>query len=102
METISGEGEGKAYDGGRPDAWVFNGRNRQSEHVFKGWSDCGCKAGFDGGIVLDPFMGSGTVGVVARKNSRNFIGLELNKEYCKIADKRLRPFLEQMKLSEVI
>lgn len=32
-------------------------------------------------VVLDPFMGSGTTGVVAKKNNRNFIGIEINKEY---------------------
>lgn len=71
------------------------------KETFVGWSDCGCNAGYDGGTVLDPFMGSGTVGVVARKHSRNFIGFELSKEYVEIADKRLKPFMEQLKLSEV-
>ena len=42
------------------------------------------------GIVLDPFMGAGTTGIVARKLERNFIGFELNEEYIKIANKRLR------------
>lgn len=41
------------------------------------------------GIVLDPFFGSGTTGLVALKHGRNFIGIELNPEYIKIADKRL-------------
>jgi len=41
------------------------------------------------GIILDPFMGSGTVGVVAKKLGRNFIGIELNKDYIKIAEKRI-------------
>lgn len=41
------------------------------------------------GIVLDPFMGSGTTGIAALKHSRNFIGIELNPEYIKIANKRL-------------
>lgn len=41
-------------------------------------------------IVLDPFMGSGTTAVVCKKNNRNFIGIELNSEYIKIANKRLR------------
>jgi len=51
--------------------------------------DC-IKAGCpEGGIVLDPFMGAGTTGVVARKLNRNFIGFELNEEYIKIAEKRL-------------
>ena len=50
------------------------------------------------GIVLDPFFGSGTTGVVALKQSKNFIGIELNPEYIKIANKRLKPYLEQTKL----
>lgn len=41
------------------------------------------------GIVLDPFMGAGTTGLVARKLNRNFIGFELNPEYITIAEKRL-------------
>ena len=41
------------------------------------------------GIVLDMFMGSGTTAVVAKHFSRNFIGIELNPEYIKIANKRL-------------
>ncbi|MCE7997059.1 MAG: site-specific DNA-methyltransferase [Roseivirga sp.] len=43
----------------------------------------------EGGIVLDPFFGSGTTGVVARKLNRNFIGIELNPEYIKIAERRI-------------
>jgi DNA modification methylase len=42
-----------------------------------------------GGLVLDPFFGSGTVGVVAIKNARQFIGIELNAEYVDIAKKRI-------------
>lgn len=38
-----------------------------------------------GGLVLDPFMGSGTTGMVALQNQRNFIGFELNPEYIEIA-----------------
>lgn len=41
------------------------------------------------GIVMDPFFGSGTTGLVSLKHSRNFIGIELNPEYIKIAEKRL-------------
>jgi DNA modification methylase len=41
------------------------------------------------GVVLDPFFGSGTVGVVALKHNRKYIGIELNPEYVEIAKKRL-------------
>jgi len=41
------------------------------------------------GIVLDPFMGSGTTALVAKKLGRNYLGIELNPAYIKIANKRL-------------
>ena len=59
---------------------------------------CDCNVGFNRGIVLDPFFGAGTTGLVALKLGRNFVGIELNPEYIKIAEKRLKPFLEQKKL----
>jgi len=40
-------------------------------------------------IVLDPFCGSGTTGVAAIRQKREFIGIELNKKYCKIAKNRM-------------
>lgn len=44
----------------------------------------------ENGIVLDPFMGVGTTGLVAQKLVRNYIGIELNPEYIKIAEERLK------------
>ena len=41
------------------------------------------------GVVLDPFMGSGTTGIVARKLGRNYIGVELNPDYQKMATRRI-------------
>lgn len=41
------------------------------------------------GLILDPFMGAGTTGLVARKLNRNYIGIELNPEYIKIAERRI-------------
>ena len=63
-----------------------------------------------GGVVLDPFAGSGTTLAVARNQNRNYIGFELNKEYIKIAEMRIKgcqnwQFKESegnMKLNEVI
>jgi len=54
------------------------------------------------GIVLDPFMGSGTTGMVAAMYQRNFIGFELNQEYCKMAEKRIEPYLMQQTIFELL
>lgn len=43
----------------------------------------------ENGLVIDPFFGSGTTGIYARKANRNFVGIELNHEYVEIANKRL-------------
>jgi DNA modification methylase len=43
----------------------------------------------ENGTVLDPFFGSGTTGLVAMRHKRNFIGIELNPDYIKIARARL-------------
>lgn len=51
-----------------------------------------------GGTVLDCFAGAATTGLVALKLARNFIGIELNPEYIKIAQKRLEPYLLQSRL----
>lgn len=55
-----------------------------------GWSECGCGEKWVGGVVLDPFGGSGTVGKVARKLGRRFILIEIIPEYCKMAEQRVR------------
>ena len=44
----------------------------------------------EGDIILDPFIGSGTTAVASIKNNRQYIGMELNEEYYKIALKRIR------------
>ena len=42
-----------------------------------------------GDLVLDPFAGSGTVGVVALRHGRRFVGCELNHEYAAMARRRI-------------
>ena len=44
----------------------------------------------EGGVVLDPFIGSGTTAVVALENNRDFIGFEINDEYRELAIERIR------------
>lgn len=44
----------------------------------------------EGDTILDPFMGSGTTGVVSRRLKRNFIGIEINDNYFSIAEERIR------------
>jgi len=43
----------------------------------------------DAQIILDPFMGSGTTAIAAKKLGRDFVGIELSKNYIKLAEKRL-------------
>lgn len=43
-----------------------------------------------GDLILDPMCGSGTTLKMAKKNNRNYIGIEISPEYCKIAEQRLK------------
>lgn len=45
---------------------------------------------YDGDVVLDPFMGSGSTGVACVNTNRDFIGIELDKEYFKVAERRIQ------------
>jgi len=51
--------------------------------------ECFCP---ENGIVLDPFMGSGTTAIAAIKVGRKFIGFEISKEYCELAEKRIEMY----------
>lgn len=50
---------------------------------------------FNGDIILDPFMGSGTTAVSAVKSERKFVGYDISQEYIDLAERRVKPFLEQ-------
>lgn len=52
----------------------------------------------EGGIIYDPFMGTGSTAEVALRSNRNFIGSEMSKDYVKICNNRLSPMLNQIKL----
>lgn len=59
------------------------------EYLIKTYTD-------EGETVLDFTMGSGTTGVACKNLTRNFIGIELNEEYFRIAENRIFPQYEQM------
>jgi len=52
----------------------------------------------EGDTILDPFMGSGTTGVACVQTGRNFIGIEIDEGYFKIAEKRINEAKQQMRL----
>jgi DNA modification methylase len=57
----------------------------------------------EGDLVLDPFTGSGTVGVVALRRNRDFVGVELNPDYAKMAANRIRddgPLFNEVELCQ--
>lgn len=61
-----------------------------------GWEpvcDCGCKI-VHPCVVLDPFFGAGTTALVALKHGRRIIGIELNFEYAKLAERRIEESLQ--------
>jgi len=67
-----------------------------------GWTNCGCNAGWKPGIVLDPFLGSGTTALVALKMGRRFVGIEINRNYCEMAYRRIKPYLNTIKLTDIL
>jgi DNA modification methylase len=67
----------------------YTGNTEHNEIVGFEYSDCGCNAGFHPGVVLDPFSGTGTTCLVARKLGRKYIGIELNPSYVNISEKRI-------------
>lgn len=84
------------YSGKRRKAAIHIGNALQdtprteASYYCAGYTDCGCNAPFTPGVVLDPFFGAGTTGLVARRLNRHFIGIELNPAYVRMANRRLR------------
>jgi site-specific DNA-methyltransferase (adenine-specific) len=70
--------DGDALNNGHPAVFP---ESLARDHILS-WSN-------EGDIVLDPFSGSGTTAKMAKHNGRRFIGIEINPEYCEIAEKRL-------------
>lgn len=62
-------------------------RDRHIERVLE--PTCTCHAGWQPGLVLDPFFGAGTVGVVAEQHRRDWLGIELNPAFARLAEQRI-------------
>ena len=54
----------------------------------------------EGDIVLDPFMGSGTTAIACISTNRNYIGFELDKHYCDIANERIQEAMQDKAVRE--
>lgn len=65
----------------------------KSRDINKQIKKCNCNAPTHAGIVLDPFAGSGTTCLVARKLGRHYLGFDLNPDYVKMAEKRISEVL---------
>lgn len=57
---------------------------------------------YEGDIILDPFIGSGTTAIAALKLNRHYIGYEISPEYIDIAHKRISDFKSQQKLDKFL
>lgn len=75
------------------DVWTVPSSSFQGAHfaVFpeKLVEPCVLAGSPKGGVVLDPFMGSGTTGAAAKRLGRNFVGIDISPDYCIMAAKRL-------------
>lgn len=98
-------GVGKPHSGGLRGDFKATGRNKRSvwtvapepflgEHLavyprtlIRPCILAGCP---EGGVVLDPFLGSGTTGQVAQEENRRWIGFEINEDYADMIDQRIR------------
>ena len=90
------------YVRNKRDVWSINIKPNKEAH-FATYpqelvSPCILAGSPEGGVILDPFMGSGTTGIVANKLGRHYVGIELNPEYVEMAERRIGLEKSQLKL----
>ena len=82
------------------DIWTINTTSFRGNHYAafppKLAEICMLAGSPKGGVILDPFIGSGTVGFVALIQDRNYIGIELNEEYVNLARKRIKTEVKKL------
>jgi site-specific DNA-methyltransferase (adenine-specific) len=85
------KGKRKLKDLGKPDILKFKKYRGEvpTEKPIRLFELLISQSSEQGNIVLDPFLGSGTTAIASKLNNRNFIGIEINPDYCKIAEERL-------------
>ncbi|KLW58261.1 site-specific DNA-methyltransferase [Enterobacter sp. BIDMC87] len=104
-EVGKNSGNSNLHDGRWDQAFHPNGRNKRTvwnvplskyrdahfavfpERLIEPCINAGCPVG---GVVLDPFFGAGTTGVVALKLDRSYVGIELNPDYIELAKNRIK------------
>ena len=81
-------------DANHNNVWKSTGRNNGKQHPTQKPIDLMERivktSSKEGGIILDPFIGSGTTAIACINTNRNYIGFELDKHYCDIANERIR------------
>jgi site-specific DNA-methyltransferase (adenine-specific) len=75
----------KSYTKGHPAIYPLQ---LAKDHILS-WSN-------KGDVILDPFIGSGTTAVAALETNRNFIGFDISKEYCDMANEHLKTAFDKM------
>ena len=82
------------------DIWTINTTSFRGNHYAafppKLAEICVIAGSPEGGVVLDPFIGSGTVGLIALLHNRKYIGIELNEEYVDLARKRIETEVKKL------
>ena len=75
---------------------------KENPDKFKGYTDCGCNAGFKPGIVLDIFAGTGTTCKTAFNLGRDYIGFEISKDYVDNIAKKTLNSTKNMRLTDFL
>lgn len=91
-------GKGQSQAHGEMSTFYAQGNYKRE---INGLSDCSCNAPYKPGIILDPFMGSGTTAIAARKLGRDFVGIDLSEKYIQMARKRIKSFMN-MRLEQFL